>query len=137
MLLNLYLVRAVVQDVPMTAVYADERSSLQISRIAFPFLVKSLKNAFHRSLVNYVIRDFSLATLEAFVGLVLLAFGLITGSTFWLKSYYEGKAATAGQVMIAALPILSGTQLFLSALNFDMRNVPTVPLQRLFGRTAR
>lgn len=35
--------------------------------------------------------------------------------------------------MIAALPILSGTQLLLSALNFDIRNVPAMPRQRLVG----
>jgi hypothetical protein len=29
--------------------------------------------------------------------------------------------------MIAALPILSGIQLILSALNFDIRNVPKLP----------
>jgi dolichol-phosphate mannosyltransferase len=135
MLLNLYLLRAVVQDVPMAAVYRNERSNLRIRRVAFPFLMKNLKNALRRFLVHYLIRDFSLATLEAIVGVLLLAFGFIAGSNFWLRSYFHGEAATAGQVMIAALPILSGTQFLLSALNFDMRNVPTLPHQRLFGRS--
>jgi glycosyltransferase involved in cell wall biosynthesis len=134
MLLNLYLMRAVVQDVPMAAVYGKEKSHLKVRRIAFPFLVKNLKNGLRRFFIHYLIRDFSLATVEAIVALILLAFGLITGTTFWLRSYFDGQAATAGQVMIAALPILSGTQLLLSALNFDMRNVPTLPQQQLFRR---
>jgi glycosyltransferase involved in cell wall biosynthesis len=133
MLLNLYLVRAVVQDVPMAAVYGNERSNLRIGRIAFPFLMKNVKNALRRFFVHYLIRDFSLATLETIIGLILLAFGIIAGGSFWLRSYLHGEAATAGQVMIAALPILSGTQFLLSALNFDMRNVPTLPYQRLYG----
>jgi glycosyltransferase involved in cell wall biosynthesis len=133
MLLNLYLLRAVVQDVPMAAVYGDEESSLRIGRIAFPFLVKNFRNTLRRFVVQYLIRDFSLATLEAMVGFVLLAFGAVVGSTFWLRSYLDGHAATAGQVMIAALPILSGTQLLLSALNFDMRNVPSMPHHKLFA----
>ena len=135
MLLNLYLLRAVVQDVPMAAVYGSEKSNLRIGRVAFPFLIKNVKNALRRFFVHYVIRDFSLATLEAVVGMVLLAFGTAAASSFWLRSYLHGEAATAGQVMIAALPILSGTQLVLSAINFDMRNVPTFPHQRLFGRS--
>jgi glycosyltransferase involved in cell wall biosynthesis len=134
MLLNLYLLRAVVQDVPMAAVYGVEKSNLRIGRIAFPFLMKNVKNALRRFFVHYLIRDFSLATVEAIIGLILLAFGVVAGSTFWLRSYFEGQAATAGQVMIAALPILSGTQFVLSALNFDMRNVPTLPHQKLFAR---
>lgn len=130
MLLNLYLMRAVVQDVPMAAVYGIERSNLRIRRVAFPFLMKNLRNAARRFFVHYLIRDFSLATVEAIVGVLLLAFGTIFGFAFWLRSYFEGVAATPGQVMIAALPILSGTQLLLSALNFDMRNVPTTPRQQ-------
>ena len=134
MLLNLYLLRAVVQDVPMAAFYGTEKSNLSIARSAFPFLMKNVRNAVRRFFVHYLIRDFSLATLEAIVAVLLLAFGLIAGSTFWWRSYFDGQEATAGQVMIAALPILSGTQLLLSALNFDMRNVPTLPHQKLFGR---
>ena len=135
MLLNLYLLRAVVQDVPMMAVYGEEKSNLQVRRVAIPFLIKNLRNAGRRYVVHYLIRDFSLATLEAIIGFVLLAFGVVTGAAFWGRSYTEGHAATAGQVMIAALPILSGIQLLLSALNFDMRNVPSVPRHPLLVRT--
>ena len=38
MLLNLYLLRAVVQDVPMAAVYGQEKSNLSVRRVIFPFL---------------------------------------------------------------------------------------------------
>jgi dolichol-phosphate mannosyltransferase len=137
MLLNLYLLRAVVQDVPMAAVYGDERSNLRIRRIAFPFLMKNLRNAAYRFFVHYFIRDFSLATLEAILGVLLLAFGTMAGSAFWLRSYFSGEVATAGQVMIAALPILTGIQLLLSALNFDMRNVPAIVRHRLLARPPR
>jgi dolichol-phosphate mannosyltransferase len=126
MLLNLYLMRAVVEDVPMAAVYGNEQSNLRVRRIIFPFFIKTLRNSLQRFVVHYLIRDFSLATLEALLGMLILGFGIVAGSTFWLRSYLDGQAATAGQVMIAALPILSGLQLLLSALNFDMRNVPSI-----------
>ena len=137
MLLNLYLARAVVQDVPMEAVYGTEKSNLQVRRVLLPFLLKNLRNTFRRFAIHYLVRDFSLATLEAFFGAFLLAFGFIAGGAFWARSYFDGHAATAGQVMIAALPILSGMQLFLSALNFDMRNVPGVVRHHRPTRVAR
>ena len=136
MLLNLYLLRAVVHDVPMGAVYGDEESNLRVGRIALPFLMKNVRNATRRFIVHYLIRDFSLATLEALAGLLLLVFGIVAGTVFWFHSYADARAATAGQVMIAALPILTGIQLLLSALNFDMRNVPTLPRHQLFQQFA-
>jgi uncharacterized membrane protein len=137
MLLNLYLLRAVVQDVPMMAFYGDEKSNMRVGRLALPFLLKNVRNTFRRFVVHYLIRDFSLATLEAIIGLLLLAFGLVTGAAYWGRSYAEGQAATAGQVMIAALPILTGMQLLLSALNFDMRNVPSVVRHPLLTRALK
>jgi hypothetical protein len=134
MLLHLYLLRAVVEDVPMEAVYGSETSNLRIRRVAWSFLVKNIRNIGRRFFVHYIIRDFSLATLEALAGLALLIFGLIAGGLFWWRSISEGLAATPGQVMIAALPILSGTQFLLSAINFDMRNVPTTTRRLLFSR---
>jgi dolichol-phosphate mannosyltransferase len=130
MLLHLYLLRAVIRDVPMASVYADERSNLSVRRVALPFFAKNLRNMLRRFLVHYLIRDFSLASLEAIVGTASLTFGTVFGALAWGRSYASGAPATAGEVMIAALPILTGVQLILSALNFDMRNVPAVPRQR-------
>ena len=130
MLLHLYLLRAVVYDVPMGSVYKDEQSNLRVRRVALPFLLKNIRNFLRRVFIHYFIRDFSLATVEAVFGLLLLTFGTLFGAIAWAHSVTSGEAATAGQVMIAALPILGGLQLMLSALNFDMRNVPTVPRLR-------
>jgi glycosyltransferase involved in cell wall biosynthesis len=50
MLLNLYLMRAVVQDVPMAAVYGDEKSNLQVGRLALPFFIKNIRKAGNEAL---------------------------------------------------------------------------------------
>lgn len=127
MLLHLYLLRAVIRDIPMPCVYGQERSNLKVGRVILPFLAKNIRNMWRRFFVQYVIRDFSLATIEAVLGFALLLFGVVYGAGEWLHSADQGMPATAGQVMIAALPILTGVQLLLSALNFDMRNVPATP----------
>jgi len=33
-------------------------------------------------------------------------------------------------VMLAALPVILGSQLLLSFLNYDVRNIPQIPLQK-------
>src|SRR5690348_13902078 len=71
-LLNLYLLRAVVHDVPMASVYGSEESNLQVRRVVFPFLIKNIRNTARRFIVHYLIRDFSVATLETLLGASLI-----------------------------------------------------------------
>lgn len=120
MLFRLNLIEARVMDLPMDAVYADEKSNLKISKILMPFLKKHIRNFFKRLFYQYIIRDFSLASLNLLMGSVLLLFGGIYGVSHWVSSAQTGQFATSGQVMIAALPILIGIQMLFSFLNFDI-----------------
>lgn len=131
MLFRLNTIRAVVRDVPMTAVYNDETSSLNIRRVVAPFTLKHMRNFGKRLIYNYYIRDFNLASLEWPLGIVLFGFGFIFGLDRWIAAAMSDNVATAGTVMLAALPVLVGTQMILSAFNFDIQNVPRIPLQRL------
>ncbi|WP_343564255.1 glycosyltransferase family 2 protein [Kiloniella sp. b19] len=130
LLFNLCLIRAVVQDIPMKAVYADEVSNLRVSRIVGPFLKGHLKNFSKRIFYNYILRDFNVASFEIILGLLLLCFGIVEGSAFWYRSVAEGIVTTSGQVMLAALPILVGIQLLVSAINYDVSNTPKEPVHR-------
>jgi len=131
MLFRLNTIRAVVRDVPMTAVYKDETSNLRARRIVAPFLAKHLRNFTKRLIYNYYVRDFNLASLEWPLAIGLLGFGVIFGLSKWISVATSGEVATAGTVMLAALPVIVGTQMLLSALSFDFQNVPQIPLQRL------
>lgn len=124
LLFRLGLQGAVVYDLPMLAHYADEESNLNIRKIIPEFLFKHCRNAAKRFLYRYILRDFSLATLEFIAGLVLMSFGAIYGSTRWYLSAQEGVPASAGAVMLAALPTLAGLQFFLAFFNYDMLAVP-------------
>ena len=133
MLFQLGLVGAVVQDVPLPALYADEVSSLSVRKVLrrFPGL------AFHRFLkrigVRYFLHDFNVASLEILIGLPLLVFGAALGLYHWLHALDTGVAASAGTVMFAALPIIIGFQLLLSAVSYDVAQRPKVPIS---GRPA-
>lgn len=131
-LCRLNIVRAVVRDIPMTAVYRDELSSLKIRKVLWTFLRRHCSNFCKRIAYNYYVRDFNIASIEAPIGLVALIFGVTFGSIHWVGSYVGEEYASAGTVMLAALPVIVGMQMLLSAFNYDIQNVPRTPLQTLF-----
>lgn len=131
MLFHLGMVRAVVVDVPMEAVYADEQSSLIISRVMLQFFFKHMANACKRVAHNYFLRDFSLASLELIAGIGFVLFGTIFGAYRWAESIRTGVTASTGTVMLAALPVILGLQLLLSFLAFDISSTPNMAIHRL------
>jgi dolichol-phosphate mannosyltransferase len=137
MLFRLYTSGAVVIDVPMRAHYAGERSSLKISRVFFPFLLKNMRNFLKRVFYRYFLRDVNLGSLELVFGMVSFCFGIIYGVAKWVAAVAVGAPATAGTVMLAALPTLAGLQLILGFFAFDLMAIPKVPLQTILGREQR
>lgn len=133
MLCRLNIARAVVRDIPMDAVYGNETSSLHIHRVIAHFAVKHVRNFVRRILYSYYLRDFNLASIEAPLGLAALLFGVVFGTVHWLQAFHGAPYASAGTVMVAALPIIVGVQMLLSAINYDVLNVPTTPLQKLLS----
>lgn len=131
MLFQLNQARAVVIDIPMMARYEDEPSSLRPSRIVLPFLKGHLRNFAKRIFGSYFLRGFSVASIELLAGLALAIFSLCFGSHAWYVSIHYGTTASAGTVMLAALPLILGCQLLLSWLNFDISSEPRTPLQHL------
>lgn len=130
-LFRLNIARAVVVDVPMKAVYGNEKSNLSVSKILFEFPYRHLKVMTKRVLYSYFIRDFSIASLHFIFGSMLLAFGLLVGLQEWHDSMTHADAATSGTVMLSALPIIIGFQLLLAFLSQDIQSVPQVPLSVL------
>jgi glycosyltransferase involved in cell wall biosynthesis len=128
MLFRLNTVRARVLDVAMDAVYGDEVSGLHITEILGPFLAGHLRNLYKRVVYNYLIRDFNIASVELIASAVLLSFGGVFGTYMWITESTKGEPATAGTVMLAALPVITGTQLLLAAINYDVASVPRTAL---------
>ncbi|MBI3512927.1 MAG: glycosyltransferase family 2 protein [Proteobacteria bacterium] len=128
MLFRLSTVRAVVTDIPMAAVYSNQASGLTIHRVLLPFLIGHTRNFFKRIFYNYFLRDFQIASVEWLLGPMLALGGFAFGLDNWIASTASSTPATAGTVMIAALPIIVGVQMTLGALNYDIQNTPQRPL---------
>jgi len=137
MLFRLNILRARVVDVPMTAVYRGEKSNMVISRIIFPFMGGHLRNLSVRILYNYFLRDFQIASLELVLGLLAILFGTSFGAYLWIENAGLAVNTPAGPVMLAALPILSGIQLLLAFLNYDIHAEPARPIHPSLSRRAK
>jgi len=127
LLYHLGTLRAVVRDVPMPAKYADEVSNIRIGAIVGPFALKHIRNFAQRVVGQYFVRDFNAASLELLFGLFSTLFG-VGYALSYLVNRVPGQAASAGVVMLAALPVILGAQLLLQAMNFDVLNVPNRPI---------
>jgi len=130
MLFRLNIIRACVMDIPMNAVYADEKSNLKIREIFLEFAAKHIKNSVKRIFYNYFLRDMTAASLELFLGLVLFGFGICFGLTQWAHTLSTGTLTPSGTVMLAALPIIMGLQMLLAFVTFDVSNVPSRAIQQ-------
>jgi dolichol-phosphate mannosyltransferase len=125
LLCRLNLLNAKVIDVPIPSRYADEVSGLKEFRIVPEFLYKHFKFTFKRLFYKYFLYDFNLASIQLIVGPILFLFGFIFGIISWVESVQSGTYSSPGTVMLAALPIMLGFQMILSAIHFDMISVPT------------
>ncbi len=128
MLFRLNTVRAVVCDVPMTAIYAGETSNLNIRSVATSFPQKYLRCFLKRISYNYFLRDFSAASIQLIAGTGLLSFGCIYGGWHWIEANRTNIATSTGVIMLAALPVILGFQLLIATLSHDVANVPQKPI---------
>lgn len=128
MLYHLGALRAVVSDVAMPAIYGDEKSNLSAWRVVAPFVVYHARNAVKRFIGHYVVRNFSIATVETLSGVALIFFGVSVALSHFASRAGETDVASPGLVMLSALPIMLGVQFLLAAANFDVLNVPKDPI---------
>src|SRR5262249_1949699 len=111
-------------------IYGTERSNLSVVKVVFPFLSHHAANLLKRIVYIHFLRNFSVASVELVLGAGSLLFGCAFGALRWWNSIASGLPVTAGTVMLAALRVILGSQLLLSFLNYDVRNVPHIPLHK-------
>ena len=132
-LFRLNLLRANVLDIPLRSTYGDELSGLRVGKVIAPFIWRHLCNFAKRVVYSYFIRDFSIASLYLLSGVPLFLFGAIYGAYEWDVHVRAGMTASAGTVMVAALPVITGFQLILSFLAYDVASVPRAAVHPLLA----
>lgn len=128
MLSHLYMLGAVVKEIPMPARYAGETSSLSITRVVSQFPGKLLWSLLRRIALKNFVYDFNIQSFHLLAGIPLLLAGLFYGGYEWWSYASRGLAAPTGTVVLPALAIVLGAQLLLSAVNLDLQSIPREPI---------
>jgi dolichol-phosphate mannosyltransferase len=128
MLSHLYMLGAVVKEVPMPARYAGETSNLSITRVVTQFPGKLIWSLLRRLALKNFVYDFNLESFHILTGLPLLLTGVLYGGYHWWWYTSHGLAAPTGTVVLSALLITVGTQLLISAVNLDLQSIPREPI---------
>lgn len=130
MLFRLNIIGAKVVDVPMDAKYEDEESNLHIKKILFEFLWKHARNFCKRIFYNYFLRDMSAASIELLAGSAIFFFGVVFSAYHWVRSAHLGVSTPLGTIIIGVICLLSGLQLLLAFLAYDVEKVPKRAIHR-------
>ncbi len=128
MLAGLYLMGAVVKDIPMPARYGTEVSNLSIHRSLFEFSAKLVRTFIRRLVLKNLLYDFSMASIYMLAGIPLLLFGLIFGISRWAHYSKLKVPAPTGTVMLPTLSVILAIQFIIAAIEIDLRSVPKEPL---------
>jgi dolichol-phosphate mannosyltransferase len=128
MLSHLYVLGAVVKEVPMPARYAGETSSLSITRVVRQFPGKLFASLLRRLFLKNFVYDFNMESFHILTGLPLLLAGLLYGGYHWWWYSSRSLVAPSGTVVLSALLIMLGMQLLISAVNLDLQSVPREPI---------
>lgn len=131
LLIHLNILQVPAVDVPIPAVYGEEVSSIKLSSVIPELMNMLIKGFWRRIWYRYVLWSFSPIALLLFMGLLLFVFGL--GVALWVCFQVASSVvATAATVMLAALPLMIGTQMLISALQLDIQASPATPSYRRF-----
>lgn len=124
MLCELRKMNAVVEDIPIPAVYNEAKSALKISKEVFNFSINLFIRFLKRIIFRYFLYDFNAVSLYLICGTALGLFGGIWGIAKWVHTIQTGIPATTGTVLIAVLPLILGVQFLIQAVALDIEDVP-------------
>ncbi|OQA91410.1 MAG: Undecaprenyl-phosphate 4-deoxy-4-formamido-L-arabinose transferase [Elusimicrobia bacterium ADurb.Bin231] len=117
--MNVY--RFKVLDVPRRAIYLPGVRQSQIKGLSYALRVSPmlLRNFFFRLYKRYFLGDFHPLIFMYIMGMLMLAVGVFVG-LFILTFKIKGGSPTGATAILSALFIISGGQLFLFGMLFDM-----------------
>jgi glycosyltransferase involved in cell wall biosynthesis len=124
LLCTLGLQRRTIAELEMPAIYAGERSSLSVPHALMTFPPRLAARFFRRLLVNYLIVEINLGSLCGMIGIPLLIFAVLFGAHEWAVSLSSGIERPTGTIVLALLLFMTGFQLSLQALMYDVQFTP-------------
>lgn len=136
MLTELHLRRIPVQDVLMEARYQGEESSLSVARASVEFAGRLVRSLLRRIWLEYFILDMRPGTLFGVLGLLGVVYGTSFGLYHWWIGEVRGTSSLPGTVMVAAIPVIVGTQMVIQAMALDISESRSFQRLRPLARPA-
>ncbi|MFD1292705.1 glycosyltransferase family 2 protein [Lutibacter holmesii] len=124
LLAEFYFQKIRIKDISMPAIYADEKSNMNVFKMVFVFLGRLSKTFVKRILKEYFIYDFNIGSIYLLFGFPLFLFGIIFGTFKWIQYASINQFTPTGTIMIITLSIILGFQLLLQAIQYDIFNAP-------------
>jgi len=130
MLFRLNTIRAVVEDIPISAIYNENPSSLKIKTIFFDFLYKCIRNTFKRIIYNYYLRDFNIASIQLPIGIIMISYAVIKSFLIYIESGHQIQSTPNGTIMIILLNIIIGLQFIFDFIRTDISSIPVKSINK-------
>jgi glycosyltransferase involved in cell wall biosynthesis len=124
MLVQLNIQNRRVLDVPMPAVYGDERSDIRLPTVIATFPALLLRRFAERVFAKYIVRDFSPIGLFLLIGIPSFVWGVGYGVYQWIYHRMTETATPTGTLMLILVAIVLGFQLILQAIVLDIAATP-------------
>lgn len=124
LIMELYYMNAVIEDVPIPARYGDEVSGLSRTRTLLEFPPKLFFGFIRRMILKYYLIEFNMGSVYFLWGIPLFVAGAWMGIANFIKYANSGIGAPTGTVVIPTLLIILGFQLILAAVSVDLENYP-------------
>jgi glycosyltransferase involved in cell wall biosynthesis len=124
LLVHLAILSVRAKDVPIPAKYGAEISTMRLSRVAREISTLLFRRFWQRIWWKYVLWSFSPIALLLFSGLGLMLFGLGWG-IFATVSALNANSPTAGTVLLAVTPMMTGVYMLIQALILDIQATPS------------
>jgi dolichol-phosphate mannosyltransferase len=118
--------RMEIAEMEMPAIYGSNPSSLNVLKTAVEFPGRLAATFAKRLVWQYLISDMNVGSVMLVLGSLLMAISLGFGSVAWIETLRSGIARTPGTVMLAFLPFITGFQLLVNALIYDVQFSPKV-----------
>ena len=107
---------------------------MSVTRTLIGFPPRLLYGLLRRLFWRYLVHDFSAVSVFLALGVPSLLFGIGYVIYWYAGPKSRGEQALAGDVMLAAMPIILGVQLILQAIVLDIQGVPRTPISPPFKR---
>ena len=120
LLVRLNIAGVAVADVPVRAIYGEERSGIKAWKVIPTISLLLLRGFFRRMWLKYVVRDFHPLVLLYGFGTLVAGVGLAMGAWILALKFGFDKVATPATVILCALFLIVGFQSILFAMMFDM-----------------